>query len=155
GDPEITALLLVAAERTSAGRAVRFLQRALDERAPGDHRPTLLARLALAAADAERPDARERLLEALGEVDDTATRHAILLRLASLQALAGGDDTLLTLLDAEIASGAAAAGVAGPANGVAGPATAAALAVAALDVLSSLPDGRAELVRRLATLRSD
>ena len=133
GDPEITALLLAAAERAGNGAdAVGYLERALDERAPGDDRPAILSRLALAAADAELPDACERLHEALGELEDPAAREPLLRRLVALHTLTGGGIELLALLDATPG-----------------------MDVAALDVLAALPGRRADRVRRLAALRSD
>jgi DNA-binding CsgD family transcriptional regulator len=128
GDPEITALLLDAAAHAGGADAVRYLERALDERAPGDDRPAILARLALAAADAELPGARERLHQALGELEDAAARQPLLLRLVELQVLAGGDEALLGLLDAEAAATTPADGVAAadaisaPTHGASAPA---------------------------------
>ena len=60
-DPEVSALLLRAAHGATHRAAATYLQRALQERAPGDDRPALLTRLAHAAFDAGLPEAGRRL----------------------------------------------------------------------------------------------
>ena len=76
GDPEVSGLLArAAADATRRGEpraAAGHLERALQEGAAADDRGRLLARLAAAAFDAGRPDARRRLHEALSELDDPA-----------------------------------------------------------------------------------
>ncbi len=100
GDPDVTGMLLRAAADAAPRDAVAYLERALKERADGDDRAAIRARLATAAFDAELPDARRRLYDALPGLPD---RTGILTRLAGLQALAGGDDSLAERLDAEAA----------------------------------------------------
>src|SRR5205085_81166 len=95
-------------------------------RAEGDDRAAMRVRLAVAASEAELPDARRHLHAALA---DPRGRVDVLTRLAGLQALTGGDAGLAERLDAEAAA-------------AADEATRVAIAVAALDVVSPRDAGR-------------
>ena len=143
GDPEVTALLVRAAadaaERNAPRAAAAYLDRALRERAEGDDRGGILAKLAAAAFDAELPDARRRLHDSLSEPHDRDSRIDVLTRLAALQGFSGGDEKLASVLDDASA-------------GEGDPAARAALDVAALDAFVTRPDGTAERAARLDKL---
>jgi hypothetical protein len=119
GDADVTGMLLRAAADAEPRDAVTYLERALKERADADDRAAIRARLGIAAFDAELPDARRKLYDALPGVSD---RVDILTRLAGLQALTGGDEGLAERLAAE-------------AREAPDDATRLAIEVAALDVL--------------------
>ncbi len=133
----------ITATRSGApDAAAAYLQRALEERAPGDDRGQILAALAVATFDAGLPGARDRLREALGQIDDHATRVALLTRLATWYVLDANDDELSALLAQEVAADH-------------GPDTHLALEVAALEMLIMIPDRHAERAARLAQLTDD
>jgi DNA-binding CsgD family transcriptional regulator len=146
GDRVAEAALREAA--TNAGRrgdsqaAAVYLERALVERAPGGDRGELLAALAVATFDAGLPGARDRLREALAQLDDHAVRVDLLTRLATWYVLDAGDDELSALLALEVAADH-------------GPDTRLALEVAALEMLIMVPDRHAERAARLAALTDD
>jgi DNA-binding CsgD family transcriptional regulator len=131
-----------ASRRGAPHAAASYLQRALEERAPGDDRGQLLAALAVATFDAGLPGARDRLREALAEVDDHASRVELLTRLATWYVLDAGDDELSALLAREVAADHS-------------PDTRLALEVAALEMLIMVPDRHAERAARLAALTED
>ena len=128
-----------ATRRGAPHAAASYLQRALEERAPGDDRGRLLAALAVATFDAGLPGARDRLREALAEVDDHATRVELLTRLATWYVLDARDDELSALLAREVAADHS-------------PETRLALEVAALEMLIMVPARHAERAARLAAL---
>lgn len=66
-NPEVTAWLVAAAEQTRGDEAATYLRRALDEGAPTDDRPALLASLGIACFDGGLPEAREWLQAAADE----------------------------------------------------------------------------------------
>ena len=140
GDPEVTALLVRAAadaaERNAPRAAAAYLDRALRERAEGDDRGGMLAKLAAAAFDAELPDARRRLHDSLSEPHDRESRIDVLTRLAALQGFSGGDEKLAEALEHATAR-------------EGDPAARAALDVAALDAFVARADRHAE---RAATI---
>src|SRR3954462_9978312 len=140
GDPEVTALLVRAAadaaERNAPRAAAAYLDRALRERADGDDRSEMLAKLAAAAFDAELPDARRRLHDSLSEPHDRESRIDVLTRLAALQGFSGGDEKLAEALERATAR-------------EGDPAARAALDVAALDAFVARADRHAE---RAATI---
>ena len=131
-----------ATRRGAPDAAAAYLQRALEERAPGDDRAQILAALAVATFDAGLPGARDRLREALAQIDDHASRVDLLTRLATWYVLDADDDELSALLDREVAADH-------------GPDTHLALEVAALEMLIMIPDRHAERAARLAALRAD
>jgi DNA-binding CsgD family transcriptional regulator len=135
GDPEVSAeLLRAAADAAALGNplvAASYLERALEEHAPGDDRGRMLADLGAVAYDAGLPDARARLREALRELRDDAARTDVLTRLAALEVMADADGDVADLL----------AGHDGPA-----------IDVAALDALAPLPERQAERLDRLEAL---
>jgi DNA-binding CsgD family transcriptional regulator len=131
-----------AGRRGAPDAAAAYLQRALEERAPGDDRGQLLAALAVATFDAGLPGARDRLREALAEVDDHASRVELLTRLATWYVLDASDDELSALLAREVAADH-------------GPDTRLALEVAALEMLIMVPDRHPERAARLAALTDD
>jgi DNA-binding CsgD family transcriptional regulator len=131
-----------ATRRGAPDAAAAYLQRALEERAPGDDRARILAALAVATFDAGLPGARDRLREALAQIDDHASRVDLLTRLATWYVLDADDDELSALLDREVAADH-------------GPDTNLALEVAALEMLIMIPDRHAERAARLAALRAD
>ncbi len=140
GDPDVTALLVRAAadaaDRNAPRAAAAYLDRALRERAEGDDRGGMLAKLAAAAFDAELPDARRRLHDSLSEPHDRESRIDVLTRLAALQGFSGGDEKLAQALEhATEREG--------------DPAARAALDVASLDAFVARSDGHAE---RAATI---
>src|SRR3954468_5286631 len=140
GDAEVTALLVRAAadaaERNAPRAAAAYLDRALRERADGDDRGGMLAKLAAAAFDAELPDARRRLHDSLSEPHDRERRIDVLTRLAALQGFSGGDEKLAGALEHATAR-------------EGDPAARAALDVAALDAFVAHADRHAE---RAATI---
>ena len=141
GDAEVSALLVDAAcEATRRGdgqTAVAYLERARDERAAGDNRAVMLARLGTAAFDAELPDARRWLHEAL--TGSSARRVDVMTMLAALQAFDGGDARLADQLFEAAA-------------GEHDPDARAAIDVAALDALLTLPGRQVERGRRVGEL---
>ena len=78
GDPDFSEWLeraaATAAQRGTPQRAVTYLERALDEHAPGEPRGRVLAALAAAAFDAGLRDPRDRLREALGDIENPGAR---------------------------------------------------------------------------------
>ena len=96
----------------------------------------------MATFDAGLPGARDRLREALAEVDDHASRVELLTRLATWYVLDAGDDELSALLAREVAADHS-------------PDTRLALEVAALEMLIMVPDRHAERAARLAALTDD
>jgi DNA-binding CsgD family transcriptional regulator len=146
GDPAATAVLQEAATnalgRGAPHAAAVYLQRALDERAPGDDRGQLLAALAVATFDAGLSGARDRLREAVVQIDDHATRVELLTRLATWYVLDAGDDELSLLLAREVAADHS-------------PDTRLALEVTALEMLIMIPDRHPERAARLAALNDD
>jgi DNA-binding CsgD family transcriptional regulator len=131
-----------ASRRGAPHAAAAYLQRALEERAPGDDRGQLLAALAVATFDAGLAGARERLRQALAQVDDHTSRVELLTRLATWYVLDAGDDELSALLAQEVAADH-------------GPDTRLALEVAALEMLIMVPDRHPERAARLAALTDD
>ncbi len=135
GDPEVTGHLVRAAEDARrAGTpllAAGYLERALEERAPGDDRGRVLADLGALTFDAGLPDAARRLRDSLREPQDDATRIDALTRLAGLEALAGGTGHVAELLDEQDSP---------------------AIQVAALDALVALPGRQGERRARLEAL---
>ena len=131
-----------ATRRGAPHTAAVYLQRALDERPFGDDRGQILAELAVATFDAGLPGARDRLREALAQIDDHASRVDLLTRLATWYVLDADDDELSTLLAQEVAADH-------------GPDTHLALEVAALEMLIMIPERHAERATRLAALHDD
>jgi DNA-binding CsgD family transcriptional regulator len=129
-----------AVQRGAPDAAAAYLERALEERAPGDDRGQILAALAVATFDAGLPGARDRLREALTQMDDHARRVDLLTRLATWYVLDADDDELSALLDREVAADH-------------GPDTHLALEVAALEMLIMIPARHAERAARLAALK--
>ncbi len=101
GDGDVTDMLLRAAGEAADREAVSYLERALRERADRDDRAAIRTRLAVAASEAELPDARRHLHAALA---DPRGRVDVLTRLAGLKAMTGGDEGLAERLDAEAAA---------------------------------------------------
>ncbi len=138
GDPDVGDWLeraaAAAAEAGAPERAATYLERATDERAPGEDRGRVLGALAAAAYDAGLPDPRKRLREALGDIVDSGARLDALTRLAAYGVFHGGDADDVDLLLAEL-------GDAQPGVG---------LQAALLDALLAIPERRAEHAR-LAT----
>jgi DNA-binding CsgD family transcriptional regulator len=120
-----------AADRADAATAITYLERGLDERAPGDGRGRLLARLAAAAFDDGRPDPRAALREALALTDSPARRVDVLTRLAAYAAFFGGDADDAQLLTRELDAGMP-------------------IGAAVLDALLALPDRHADRAQRVA-----
>jgi DNA-binding CsgD family transcriptional regulator len=143
GDAAVSELLRRAAvgakQRGAAHSAVAYLERALEERARGDNRGQMLALLAAVTFDAGLPDARGRLLAALREVHDRASRLDVLTRLAALNVIDAGDADLAHVFEQELAA-------------ETDPDARLAVEVAALDTLMLLPDRHAERARRVASL---
>jgi DNA-binding CsgD family transcriptional regulator len=146
GDGEASAVLQDAAARATLRgaphAAAAYLQRALEERAPRDDRGQLLAQLAVATFDAGLPGARERLQEALAQIEDHASRIDLLTRLATWFVLDAGDDELSDLLAREVAADH-------------GPDARLALEVAVLEMLIMVPDRHSERAGRIAALPDD
>jgi DNA-binding CsgD family transcriptional regulator len=142
-DPEVSELLQraasAAAQCGAPHTAAAYLERALQERAPGDDRGRMLAQLATVAFDAGLPNSRQQLLEALHEARDRASRVDVLTRLAALNATGPGDSGLAALFEQELAA-------------ETDPDARLAVEVAALDALILLPDRNAERVRRVGAI---
>jgi DNA-binding CsgD family transcriptional regulator len=148
-DPDVTALLAgaatAAARRGAPHDAAAYLERALAERAPGDDRARIRARLAAVGFDAGRADSRLLLRAALRESSDADTRVEVITRLAGLAVLDHREDAPGELIDPEPL-------------GAADDGTAAALRAAALDALLVDRRGAArrhELVAELTSADSD
>ena len=107
-DPDVSGHLLraasAAAEHGVPRAAAAYLERALEERAPGDDRGQLLALLGTAASDAGLPDSRRRLRQALTEVSDRTSRIDVLNRLSALNLIDMADSGLVELFEQELAS---------------------------------------------------
>ncbi|MDA0166546.1 AAA family ATPase [Solirubrobacter ginsenosidimutans] len=142
-DPGVTELLLRAAAAAARGgvprAAAAYLERALQERAPGDDRGKMLARLGTVAFDAGLPDSRRRLREALREVDDRECRIDVLTRLAALNLVDAGDEGLAQVFEQELA-------------GEDDPDVRLAVEAASLDALLIFPERHAERARRVAAI---
>jgi DNA-binding CsgD family transcriptional regulator len=142
-DPAVSELLqraaAEAAQRGAPRTAAAYLERALCERAPGEDRGHMLAQLAMAAFDAGLPNSQGRLLEALDEAHDRASRIDVLTRLAMLSILDGGDPGLAHLFDRELAA-------------EADPDARLAIEAAALDMLLMIPNRHQERARRVAAI---
>ncbi len=142
-DPDVSEYLQNAADmaaRQGVPRAAAaYLERALEERAPGDDRARMLAQLGTVAFDAGLPDSRRRLREALREVRDRDSRIDVLTRLAALNLVDAGDGGLPQLFDQELAA-------------ETDPEVRLAVEAAALDALMILPDRHAERARRLTAV---
>jgi DNA-binding CsgD family transcriptional regulator len=146
GDGDVSGLLVKAA-LDAAGRgaphtAAAYLQRALDERAPGDDRSWMLSRMATLAFDAGLPDSRRRLREALSEVRDRDGRIDVLTRLAAAQVVDMADGELTGILERELVD-------------EADPDTRLAVEAAALDTLMMIPERHTERARRAAAADID
>lgn len=144
GDAAASATLQVAAaraaERGDPETAARLVARALDERAPGDDRAEILARLGTAAFHAGRDDAPAALQQALAASSDQASRVEILQRLGALQAFAPTGEWL----DGVLAAGAAIDGD--------DPELKTAAALAAADALLTHADRHAERAARVQAI---
>jgi DNA-binding CsgD family transcriptional regulator len=142
-DPEVSELLVraaaTAALRGAPHTAAAYLERALQERAPGDDRGRMLAQLATVAFDAGLPDSQRRLLDALPEVRDRESRIDVLTRLAALNVLGTGDADHAELFEQELA-------------GESDPDARLAVEAASLDALMMIPDRHAERARRVAAI---
>jgi DNA-binding CsgD family transcriptional regulator len=145
-DPEASALLRRAAgdaaRRGAPHTAAAYLERALAERAPGDDRGAMLARLAAVAFDAGLPDSRVRLREALDEATDRRSRIDMLTRLAALNTVDHADPELSQLLARELAD-------------ETDPLARLAVEIATLDALSALAGRDEERARRIAAIDLD
>jgi DNA-binding CsgD family transcriptional regulator len=145
-DPEVSALLQRAASdaarRGAPETAAAYLERALNERAPGDDRGRLLAWLAASTFDAGLPDSRRRMHDALRESDDHDSRVDVLTRLAALSAVDSADPELAQTLARELAADD-------------DPETRIAVETAALDALMTLSDRHAERARRIDAIDVD
>ncbi len=115
------------------------MARALDERAPGDDRAEILARLGTAAAHAGRDDAPAALQQALAVAGDQVARVEILQRLGALQAFAPTGEWL----DGVLAAGAAIDG---------DPELKTAAELAAADALLTHTDRHAERAARVQAI---
>jgi len=80
-NPEVTAWLVAAAEKTSGDEAATYLRRALEEGAPSDDRTALLAALGVASFDAALPEAYAWLKAA---ADEGVRTPDVVARLAGL-----------------------------------------------------------------------
>ncbi|MFL5845283.1 MAG: AAA family ATPase, partial [Solirubrobacteraceae bacterium] len=146
-EPAVSASLLRAAtdaaQRGDSEAAVRYLERALLERAEGDDRGRILAQLATVAFDAGRDDAPERLREALAEVhDDGPCRISILARLAAFNLLERGDQAVAEQIEQELVVEAE-------------PGADLAVEAAALDMLITAPNRHRERAERAAAIEID
>ena len=140
-DPEISDYLLCAARAAARqgvpGAAATYLERALEERAPGDDRGQMLTLLGAASFDAGLPDTRRQLHEALREVGDRERRIDVLTSLAALNLVDNGDEhDLVELFDRALRE-------------ETNPHARLRLEAAALDVLVTAPERHAERVRRV------
>jgi DNA-binding CsgD family transcriptional regulator len=142
-DPDVSGLLVqaaaTAARRGAPHTAAEFLERALRERAPGDDRGRMLAQLATVAFDAGLPDSQRRLLDALPEVRDRASRIDLLTRLAALNVLGPGDADHAELFERELAR-------------QTDPEARLAVEAASLDALLMIPARNLERARRVAAI---
>jgi DNA-binding CsgD family transcriptional regulator len=142
-DPDVSELLLraasTAARRGAPHTAAAYLERALEEHAPGDDRGHMLAQLAMVAFDAGLPDSQRRLLDALPEVREREGRIDVLTRLAALNVLGRGDADHAELFEQELA-------------GESDPGMRLAVEAASLDALMMIPHRHRERVRRLAAI---
>ncbi len=142
-DPEVSEYLRAAAESAIAAGLPRaaacYLERALEERAPGDDRGKMCAQLGTVAFDAGLPDSRRLLHDALPEVRDRDDRVDVLTRLASLNLVQPGDGELIGLFDAELA-------------GEGDPDVRLAIEAAQLDALLTVPERHAERARLVAAI---
>jgi DNA-binding CsgD family transcriptional regulator len=134
GDPEVSEWLERAgAEAATATAAIAYLERALEERAPGDGRGRLLAKLAAAEFAAGGPDPRAGLREALAHMTSATDRTDALTRLAAYGVYFGGDADDAGLLARELDAGLP-------------------IDAALLDALVAIPDRHAERARRVAAI---
>ncbi|HEX6022726.1 MAG TPA: AAA family ATPase, partial [Solirubrobacter sp.] len=142
-DPEVSehlrAAAAIAMDAGLPAAAATYLERALDERAPGDDRGRMLAELGTVAFDAGLPDSRRLLHEALPEVTDRDDRIDLLTRLASLNLVQPGDAELVDLFDAEL-------------EGETDPDVRLAIEAARLDALLTVPERHAERARLVAAI---
>jgi hypothetical protein len=142
-DPEVSEYLRSAAEAAIAAglpqAAAMYLERALEERAPGDDRGKMCAQLGTVAFDAGLPDSRRLLHDALPEVRDRDDRIDVLTRLASLNLVQPGDGELVGLFDAELAR-------------ESDPDVRLAIEAAQLDALLTVPERHAERARLVAAI---
>ena len=140
GDAEISGLLVgaaaTAARRGAPHTAAAYLERALEEHAPGDDRGGMLAQLAMVAFDAGLPDSQRRLLDALPEVRDRQSRIDVLTRLAALNVLGSGDADLAEIFEQELAR-------------ELDPDARLAVEAASLDALMMIPERNSERARRV------
>ena len=128
-----------AARRGAPHTAAAYLERALQEHAPGDDRGRMLAQLATVAFDAGLPDSQRRLLDALPEVRDRESRIDVLTRLAALNVLGTGDADHAELFERELA-------------GESDPGARLAVEAASLDALMMIPERNDERARRVAAI---
>ncbi len=142
-DPEVSGLLVhaaaTAARRGAPHTAAAYLERALQEHAPGDDRGRMLAQLATVAFDAGLPDSQRRLLDALPEVRDRESRIDLLTRLAAFNALGSGDADHAELFERELAC-------------ERDPGARLAVEAASLDALMMIPGRNVERARRTAAI---
>jgi DNA-binding CsgD family transcriptional regulator len=96
------ALVRAARDAQTPRTAARYLERALQEHAPGDDRAALLCRLATVLFDAGLPDPVGHLRAALRETRDSRTRAAVLSRLAAFTLFTGKGASLLSELETEL-----------------------------------------------------
>jgi hypothetical protein len=140
-DPDVSEQLLraasAAAEQGVPRAAAAYLERALEERAPGDDRGHMLALLGTAASDAGLPDSRRRLRQALTEVRDRESRIDVLNRLSALNLIDMSDSGLVELFEQELAS-------------ETDPDARLAVEAASLDALLAAPERHEERARRAA-----
>ncbi len=140
-DPDVSEQLLraasAAAERGVPRAAAAYLERALEERAPGDDRGQMLALLGTAASDAGLPDSRRRLRQALTEVRDRESRIDVLNRLSALNLIDMSDSGLVELFEQELA-------------GETDAHARLAVEAASLDALLAAPERHEERARRAA-----
>jgi DNA-binding CsgD family transcriptional regulator/tetratricopeptide (TPR) repeat protein len=140
-DPDVSEQLLraasAAAERGVPRAAAAYLERALEERAPGDDRGRMLALLGTAASDAGLPDSRRRLRQALTEVRDRESRIDVLNRLSALNLIDMSDSGLVELFEQELA-------------GETDADARLAVEAASLDALLAAPERHEERARRAA-----
>ncbi len=92
----------IARDRGEPRTAAAYLERALDERAPGTDRGRALILLAGAAHDAGMSDVRRRLREVVAVATDGTTRIDALAMLAGLALLDGDHERLSAWLEEEV-----------------------------------------------------